>query len=122
MIKILPLRDKQILNSLNLKEGTNAALAFCLYDADEIDGYILYNITEQSGEVVLVKASDDSMVDGLIRAVLASLYDFGINSVTFSDAVDMDIVRKLNIVKPNEITVPSIKDILYNCKNCQKNK
>lgn len=119
MIKILPLKNEEILKELNAKEAINAQLAFCLYDGDKIDGYVLYNISNNCGEFLLARAEDNAMIDGLIRATLASLYDFGINQATFSDKFDLNLLRKLKILKQDEVMMNSIKSLLYHCEGCK---
>lgn len=119
MIKILPLKDIEILKELNAKEATNAQLAFCLYDGEQIDGYILYNVTGDCAELLLVRADDNAMIDGLIRATLASLYDFGINKATFSDKFDLNLLREFKILKQEETMMNSIHSLLYQCEGCK---
>lgn len=120
MIKILPLRDNVKLKELNEKHGVSARLCYCVYDGDDIIGYALYNLDEKQGVISIVEASEDSVYDGLVRAVFASLYDFGINAATFRETVAYDRISRLNFVKNGEFSTRSIEDILYNCKNCKK--
>lgn len=120
MIKILPLRDNEVLSKLNKKHNTTARLAYCVYDGDIIDGYALYNLNEKEGLISIVEAEEDSVYDGLVRAVFASLYDFGINRASFAKTVSYERISKLNFVKNGEFSTSSIEDILYNCKNCKK--
>lgn len=118
MVAILPVRDKDILDKLNKQEQTDAKLAFRFHDGGEITGYILYSIVDKSGQIVIVNSTDDEMADGLIRSVLASLYDFGINRAEFANDGLVEMARRINLMNADECTVESIKDILYNCKNC----
>lgn len=123
MIQILPLKDKKILDSLNQKEGTNATLAYCLYEGNTGDapqGYILYNINAERIEVVKINSNDDMYVDGLIKSAFASAYDIGINKAIFANSCEKAVVRKLGIIKPNENNVDSIKEIIYHCAGCKK--
>jgi len=120
MIQILPVKDKEIIDNLNQKEGTNATLAYCLYEGNKTQGYILYNINSERIEVVKINSSDDMYIDGLIKSAFASVYDIGINKAIFAESCDLDIVRKLGIIKPNENNVDSIKEVIYHCAGCQK--
>lgn len=118
MIEILPLKDKEVLEKLNQKENTNANFAFCVYNSQKIDGYILYNVSDSCGHIILVNSQDSAIFDGLVRAVLASLYDFSINQATFSDSIDINLLRELKIINQDETMVKSIKKILYKCDGC----
>lgn len=118
MIEILPLKDKELLENLNQKEKTNAAFAFCVYNSKKFEGYILYNISDNCGHILLVNAENSAIFDGLVRAVLASLYDFSINQATFSDNIDINLLRELKIINKDETMVTSIKKMLYKCDCC----
>ncbi len=119
MIEILPLRDNEILGSLNEKEETSARLCYCMYDADEIGGYILYNLNETTGIIQAIRSPDDVVADGLVRAVFASLYDFGINSVIFNQNIDNKLLARLNFVKLGKYETKSIENIIYGNKKCE---
>lgn len=120
MIKILPLRDDAVLSRLNEKEGTAARLAYYLEIEGEPTDYILYNLTKEKGTIQAISASDDAIADVLIRAVFASLYDFGVNAASFSQNMDNGTLSRLNIVKSGEWDTPSLEDVLYHCKGCSK--
>lgn len=123
MIKMLPLRDNEKLAELNLQENTTARLGYCMYENEQIGGYILYNLTEEQGIIQAINSPDDMITDGLVRAVLASLFDFGINKAIFNKNLNteiMDTIQRLNFVKRDEYEIASIEDILYCCKNCKK--
>lgn len=120
MIKILPLKDEKVLLKLNQKEDTKATLCFCMYESKEIGGYILYNLNENMGIIQAINSPSDMITDGLVRAVFASLYDFGINSAQFNKNIDNECLYRLNFVKAGEYSTNSIKSILYACKNCKK--
>lgn len=120
MIKILPLRDNEKLAELNAKENTAARLCYCMYDSDEIGGYILYNLNENEGIIQAINSPDDMITDGLVRAVMAGLYDFGIDVVLFNKNIDNEMLTRLNFVGKDEYRVLSIEKILYSCKNCKK--
>ncbi|MFZ2539531.1 MAG: hypothetical protein WAX04_11605 [Oscillospiraceae bacterium] len=119
MIKILPLRDNEMLASLNEKEKTAARLCYCMYDADQIGGYILYNLNAENGIIQAINSPDDMIADGLVRAVFASLYDFGINSAIFNQNIDNTLIARLNFVKLGEYNTSSIENIIYGCKKCK---
>ncbi|MEG0693657.1 MAG: hypothetical protein RR444_11335 [Oscillospiraceae bacterium] len=119
MIKILPLRDNERLASLNEKEKTSAKLCYCMFDAEQIGGYILYNLNETTGIIQAINAPDDMITDGLVRAVFASLYDFGINKVIFNQNIDNQLIARLNFVKVGEYETQSIENVLYACKKCK---
>lgn len=121
MIKILPLRDNEILAKLNQKEGTTARLAYFLEIEGEPTDYILYNLNEHEGIIQAVVSSEDAIADILIRAVFASLYDFSIDVARFNERVDNDMLVRLNMVKKGEWETPCLHDVLYHCENC-KNK
>ena len=119
MITILPLKDKAVLDEFNQKHKQNAGLAFCLYDGKSLDGYILYNISEKIGEILFIQSNDESYVDGLVRAVLASMYDFGINQATFANTLDINLLKKLDLLNNDELIISSIKELIFNCANCK---
>lgn len=119
MIKILPLRDNELLARLNEQEKTAARLAYCMYEGDEIGGYILYNLNEERGIIQAISSPNDMITDGLVRAVFSALYDFGINSAIFNQNIDNELLARLNFVQKGEYETPSLEDILYNCKKCK---
>lgn len=119
MITILPLRDKNLLDEFNKQNKQNANSAFCLYDGDSIDGYILYNVKKDLGEILVINSNDEPYIDGLVRATLASLYDFGINEAVFSNNLDVKLLEKLGLLKNKELKVSSIKELIFDCKNCK---
>lgn len=118
MIQLLPLREKETLERLNQKEKSNAGLAFCLYDGAEMTGYILYDIHENCGVLQLVCAESEAEMDGLIRAVLASLLDCGISQAEFSGEFDRTFLRKWKLLKPDEEKISSILTVLRHCEGC----
>lgn len=120
MIKILPLKNDEVLQSLNQKEKTSARLAYYLEIEGEPVDYILYNLTKDEGIIQAVSASEDAIADVLVRAVLASLYDFGINRAIYNINMDNELLSRLSFVKKGEWATVSIEDVLYNCKNCKK--
>ncbi|WMJ22241.1 hypothetical protein RBG61_09595 [Paludicola sp. MB14-C6] len=120
MITMLPVKDRELLQSLNEKENTNANLGYALYDENEITGYVLYNLFSEYGEFVAINANSLSEKDGLIRAALGSLYEVGINKAIFKYSFPIEIVRKLNMLQQEEYTIPSIYDILFQCCSCKK--
>lgn len=117
MVQILPLRDRARLEQLCRQEGVSARLAFCLYDAGEITGWILYDLTAQEGLIRAVHAPDEPSFDGLVRAVLASLDDAGILQARLAPGVDRNAAERLGLLAPGADTL-SIRDILYRCGSC----
>lgn len=112
MIKILPLKDKEVLARLNAEQNVDAGLAFCLYEGDEMTGYLLYSLTAFEGTILAVSECEDALADGLIRATLASLFDSGIDKAVFSKP---DIAVRLKLLAKGEDTIESIKPLLYGC-------
>lgn len=121
MITILPLREQSILAKLNANEGISAHHAFCFYDGKEMQGYLLYSIVDKQGDLLAASFTDENMLDGLVRATLASLLDFDIDSASFSDSFDMQLLHKLKILGENEAEVISITKLFYNCDGCKNN-
>lgn len=122
MIKILPLKNSEVLKSLNEKEGTQARLAYYLEIEGEPTDYILYNLNRDEGIIQAIAASEDAIADVLVRAVLASLYDFSINRALYNQRLDNEQLSRLSFVKKGEWVTESIEDVLYNCKNCSKHE
>lgn len=121
MIEILPIRDEDTLKQLNEKSGVDTKLGYCLYEKEKVEGWILYNILSKSeAEIYAVKCESDMEADALIRAVFSSLYDFAIDTVRFDKGVDNALLTRLNFVKAGESITPSVKEILYCCKNCSQ--
>ncbi|MEG0895200.1 MAG: hypothetical protein RSE93_05750, partial [Oscillospiraceae bacterium] len=71
MIEVLPLRDSALLQKLNEKENTNAVCAYCSYQNEEVDGYILYSMG-QTATIYAICALDIQTYDCLVRAVLSA--------------------------------------------------
>lgn len=101
-----------MLASLNEQSGENAKLAFCLYEGDELTGYLLYSLTADEGKILVVFAADDSLADGLIRATLASLSDLGIDKVAFKEPT---LAVRLKLIAPGESSLRSIRSKLFSC-------
>ncbi|MEG2813762.1 MAG: hypothetical protein RSA79_04090 [Oscillospiraceae bacterium] len=120
MIKIFPLHESEVLKQLNQNEKTNATLAYCMYEGEKMGAYLLYNIKDMQGEIVAINSNDIQITDGLIRATISSLLDYQIDKAIFSSQLPMEDIYKLELVKQGEFSIPSIKNVLYNCKNCQK--
>lgn len=120
MIKILPLHESDVLKNLNETQRTNASLAYCMYDSEEIGAYLLYDIKEMQGEIVAINSNDIHITDGLIRATISSLLDLKIDKAVFSKNINMEDIYKLELVTDGTFAIPSINNLLYNCKNCQK--
>ena len=120
MIKILPLKDNDLLASLNEKETTSARLCYAMYEAEQMGGYILYNLDATVGTIQAINSPDDMITDGLVRAVFASLYDFGINRAMFNPLIDHKMLTRLEFVKDGSYRTESIENILYTCKKCKK--
>jgi hypothetical protein len=122
MVTMLPVKERELLQRLNEQENTTANLAYTLYDQNQITGYLLYNLYQDCGELVALNANSLAEKDGLIRAVFGSLYEVGINKAIFKNGFPIEIVRKLNILQPEEYTVSSIYDVLFQCCSCKKGK
>lgn len=120
MVSILPLKDKDYLNRLNEAHGTSAGLAFCLRNGDSVEGYVLYDISQERGLLQAYKANSEIEADGIIRAVLASLHDFGIDSAVYSDKFDRDMLIRLGVAdKQGSVSeIKSIHAMLYRCEGC----
>lgn len=120
MIRIMPLKSGGELDALNEKEGTAAKLAYYL----EVEGvpcdYILYNLTSEQGIIQAISAREDAIADVLVRAVFSSLFDFGLNKVTFNNRLDNALLTRLQFVKEGEWVTPSLEYILFECKPCKK--
>lgn len=120
MIQMLPLRDRSVLEELNRREGTGSGLAYCLYAGEDMLGYLLYDMTKEEARMQALNAPDEAMADGLIRSAFASLLDFGVDRAVFSARFDQGLLERLGFVQDGGKTTPSIRDILYKCKNCKK--
>ena len=118
MVQILPLRDRALLERLNQQEHTSAGLAYCLHDAGEITGWLLYDLTSEQGVIHAVHAPDPDAFDGLVRAALASLDDAGIPQASFDPDVDRTLLHSLNLLAEGADCV-SIREILYPCGGCR---
>ena len=119
MISILPLRDRALLQKLNVTEHTDCSHAYCLYDGGKVTAYLLYDMHEK--EAFLAKLGgqwDDNIADGLCRAVFSSLLDLNVDSARFSPAIDRSLTRRLGFTKGESDTVESIRSILYHCQSC----
>lgn len=120
MVTIKPIKERELLEQLNEQENTNAYLGYALYDQNEITGYLLYNLHETCGEFVAIKANSLAEKDGLIRAVMASLLELGIDQVVLKAGFPVALLRELNIIEDYEYSIASIQDVLS--KTCAAKK
>ncbi len=119
MIEVLPLKDKELLQKLNKKEHTNAVCAYCSYLDNQIDGYILYSMG-QTATIYAICALDIQTFDCLVRAVLSAALNFGVEYAFFSENLDFDTLKKLNIVdKSKTVIINSLFNKCNGCKECK---
>lgn len=117
MLSMLPLRDREVLRRLNAEAGEDCSFAYCLYDGGAMEGYLLYDITEEKATIRCVKAADEAAFDGLVRAVFSSLYDLHIDFAVFSEKVNRTLLEGLSFVAAGECVTPSIQTVLFHCKH-----
>ena len=119
MIEMLPCREKEKLDALNRKSGVSAHFAYCMYEGGRMTGYLLYDITEEEGVLLAVKAGSDELLDGLVRAALGSLEDIHITRARLSGNLDLKRMERLGFVQKGENIIPDISAVFHHCKNCK---
>lgn len=121
MIKMIPVNDAATLADMNRQCGVEVAAksGYCLYEDDKINGFILYNVTHDYGEIIAVNAANDTYVDGLVRAVLGSLYDIGIDKAGFGEKVDKILLEKIDILVDGKSEITSISRLINGCSGCR---
>ena len=117
MISILPLKDADLLGKLNRQAGCKAKHAYCLYEKDRLEGWVLYSLVDRCGQIEAISAPDILSFDGLVRAVYGSLLDFGINQILFSEKVAPEILTKLGFTDKDGIS-RNISNVIC-CKDCK---
>lgn len=120
MIEMLPLRDRSVLDELNRRAGTSCKLAYCLYAGGELEGWLLYDMDGREVRLQALSSPDEATADGLIRAVFGGMLDIGVDRAVFSERIDSGLVERLGFVQNGGKETPSIRDVLYKCKNCKK--
>ena len=76
----------------------------------------------RDGQVMLTHAvygDDSELLDGLVRAGMAWLDDNGIRKLSFGEALDREILKKLHFITDDKNDVDSIGDFLKTCKKCR---
>lgn len=120
MISVLPVKDREKAKELCEEAGVQTSLAYIEYEFGEQQGYILFGMTPEKGEIRAVSARNDISYDLMIRAVLSNLYDIGIEKAFVCEKADRLTAKRLGFIKDDLGNIDSIKDILYHCKNCKK--
>ena len=120
MIAFLPIREKQLVQSLAQKEGVSASFGYAVFENDAPAAYILYEICGEEGVLVCIGGEYDRLIaEGLIRAVFSSLYDANISRARFFFFFPGELTRSLGICKDDSRVVESIADVLFHC-GCEK--
>lgn len=121
MISMLPLRNEEKLKELNELNGTNSRLAYCLYDAGKITAYCLYGLVDKTmANIDVVKTDDVNLFDGIVRAVMGSLYDIGVEKIIYSEKVEDKFLKYLGFTDGTSKITNNIEDVLFKCKHCKK--
>lgn len=120
MLKIVPLREKKILDELNMQSGYDAGYAYCLYHDDLISGYILYNLTSDCCEIIYIMAEDEAYADGLVRSVLSNMCNFNIDKAIFGQDVDKSMLVSMGIIKSVDSDIDSINSLFDGSAKCNK--
>ncbi|MEG1027911.1 MAG: hypothetical protein RSE07_04405, partial [Oscillospiraceae bacterium] len=92
--------------------------AYCSYQNEEVDGYILYSMG-QTATIYAICALDIQTYDCLVRAVLSAALNFGVEYAFFSENLDFSILKKLNIATKSEtVFISSLFNRCGGCNGC----
>ena len=73
MLTMLPIRDLAVIRSLNEQYGVSCGLGYQLLEGGMQTGCLLYNLTQEEGEILALDAPDRLAAEGLLRAAMGSL-------------------------------------------------
>ena len=106
MISVSPEKDKQrvkdlfLENGLSFGENSSAVTALC---GDEVLGYCLYDLYEESDRKIVVHKvtpeNDVMLADGILRSALHVAAERSIMDAFYSDSAGEELFLKLSFVK-----------------------
>lgn len=115
MIKMQKIEDFELVSHLNKQENTDAQYAYGLYDGKELSGYLLFSVKDKNVFLLKVKAENNLLKDGLVRAVLNFVSLHGISKAEFSEDFDSEFLIEYQISKSGEKRIENIEEVFKKC-------
>ena len=123
MLKMRVVTDKQELDSFASQYNVEQQEDLCLYLAEnrgEPLGVCFYRFTKEGMKILFADAGgDDALVDGLIRAAMAALFDRENDHVEFSEKMDLPLLRALHFLDEDCLCIKSANVFFETCKKCK---
>lgn len=124
MIEIHPLRDKDklsaLFNNVNIPMNENS-MAVVASDGDEVLGYCLFDMLEDSLVVYCLEPSNDVMfADGILRSALHVGVQNGKMTAFYTEAAPEKLFKSLGFIRNDETKELNVQMLFSSCGNCGK--
>ncbi len=124
MIEIHPLRDKdklsELFNNADIPINENS-MAVVASDGDEVLGYCLFDMLEESLIVYGLEPSNDVMfADGILRSALHVGVQNGKTTAFYTESAPEKLFKTLGFIKNDETKELNVQLLFSSCGNCGK--